>query len=527
MKKIFALAIVSLAITSIQAQDINDALRYAQTDLGGTARFKAMSGAFGALGGDFSAINVNPAGSVIFANNQVGVTLSNYHIGNKSDYFGTDASSRRNSLDLNQAGGVFVFNNYDKKSDWKKFAFTINYENVKNLDNSTFSAGTNPNNSVANYFLSYANQNGGIPLELLQTQTNETIQSLYNYLGGLPDSYYPNINGYQAQQAFLGYQGYIINPLTTVNTNTNYKSNIASGGNYYQENRIKTTGYNGKLAFNFSGQYTDKWFFGLNLNSHFLDFRQSSSFFETNNNLKNTTGSTVDVIRFNNDLYTYGSGFSFNLGTIFKPVKAVRIGLAYESPTWYRLTDELSQRVTTSGYGLNATQDNTLYTSNLVTDPNTTMVFQPYKLQTPGKLTTSFAYLFGKRGLISLDYAMKNYSGTMYSPKNDFSNTNATMSSLLTTSNEVRIGGEYKVQKISIRGGYRWEQSPYKDGKTIGDLTGYSGGLGYNFGATKLDLAYAYAKREYNQQFFSQGLTDAARIKSVNNTVSLTLLFEL
>ncbi|MEI7508247.1 MAG: outer membrane protein transport protein [Flavobacterium sp.] len=513
MKKIFAFAIVSLAVTSIQAQDINDALRYAQPDLGGTARFKAMSGAFGALGGDFSAISVNPAGSVIFANNQVGVSLSNYNIGNKSNYFGTDSSAKRNSLDLNQAGGVFVFNNYDKKSDWKKFAFTINYENTKNLDNSTFSAGTNPNNSVANYFLSYAN---GLSL------------------GTINNNYFSDLS-YSQQQAYLGYNSYVINPIPLASDPTNYtnpninsySSGIATVGNYYQENRITTTGYNGKLAFNFSGQYTDKWFFGLNLNSHFLDYRQSSSFFETNNNPKYATGSTVDVIRFNNDLYTYGSGFSFNLGTIFKPVKEVRIGLAYESPTWYRLTDELSQRVSTSGYGLNATVDNTLYTSNLVTDPNTTMVFQPYKLQTPGKLTTSFAYLFGKRGLISIDYAIKDYSGTSYGPKNDFSNTNATMSSLLTTSNEVRIGGEYKVQKISIRGGYRWEQSPYKDGKTIGDLTGYSGGLGYNFGATKLDLAYSYAKREYNQQFFSQGLIDAARIKSVNNTVSLTLLFEL
>ena len=89
MKKIFAIAIASLAMTSIQAQDITDALRYSQTDLNGTARFRAMSGAFGALGGDFSALTVNPAGSVVFANNQIGLTLSNYNLKNNSNYFGT------------------------------------------------------------------------------------------------------------------------------------------------------------------------------------------------------------------------------------------------------------------------------------------------------------------------------------------------------------------------------------------------------------------------------------------------------
>ncbi len=504
MKKIFAIAIASLAITSIQAQDINDALRYAQTDLNGTARFRAMSGAFGALGGDFSSINVNPAGSVIFANNQVGFTLGDSNTKNNSNYFGTNTSNSKNSFDLSQAGTVFVFNNYDKKSDWKKFAFALNYEKSRNLDNSLFSAGTNPNNSVDNYFLSYAN---GVSLGTLN---NYNFDELY----------------YNEQQAYLGYNSYIIDPTTNADANTTYYTNVATGGNYYHENRIKSTGYNSKLAFNFSGQYTDKWFFGLNLNSHFLDYRQSNSFYETNSNPKYTTGSTVDVIRFYNDLYTYGSGFSLNLGTIFKPVKEVRLGLAYESPTWYRLTDELTQRLQTSGYGLNSTQNNALY-STVTTDPNTTMIFQPYKLKTPSKLTGSFAYVFGKTGLISFDYSLKDYSNTAYKPKSDFTSTNSIMSNSLKAASEYRFGTEFKIKHLSIRAGARYEESPYKNTQLMGNLIGLSNGLGYNFGSTKLDLAYSYSKRDYDQKFFSQGLTDAARIKSVNNNVSLTLLFEL
>jgi hypothetical protein len=481
-------------------------MRFAQTDLNGTARFKAIGGAFGAVGGDFSSLNVNPAGSLIFANNQVGVTLSNFNTCNESNYFGNSTSNNKNSLDINQAGAVFTFINQDRKSDWRKFAFSINYENAKNLDNNIYSAGTNPNNSVENYFLSYAN---GVPL------------------GNINDSYYYFDELYfNEQQAYLGYNSYLIDPTVNTGNNTSYYTNIATGGNYYQENRIQTTGYNGKATFNFAGQYTDKWLFGLNLNSHFLDYRQSSSFFESNNNPKYPTGSTVDAVRFNNDLYTYGSGFSFQIGTIFKPMKELRIGISYESPTWYRLTDELNQRISTSGYGLSATPNVNQY-SSVVTDPNTTMVFVPYNLQTPSKLTSSFAYIFGKRGLISFDIATKNYANTTYRPKQDFSSTNAIMSNELATSSEVRIGGEYKIKKVSLRGGYRWEQSPFKNKTTIGDLTGYSVGFGYNFGYTKLDVAYAYAKRDYNQQFFSQGLTDAARINAVNNNISVTLLFEL
>ena len=75
MKKVFSILITGLTVFSIQSQNINDALRYAQEDITGTARFRAMGGAFGALGGDFSSLNVNPAGSVIFANNQIKIYL--------------------------------------------------------------------------------------------------------------------------------------------------------------------------------------------------------------------------------------------------------------------------------------------------------------------------------------------------------------------------------------------------------------------------------------------------------------------
>ena len=43
----------------------------------GSARFQSMGGAFGALGGDLSAININPAGSAVFIDNQYELSFSN------------------------------------------------------------------------------------------------------------------------------------------------------------------------------------------------------------------------------------------------------------------------------------------------------------------------------------------------------------------------------------------------------------------------------------------------------------------
>ena len=80
---------------------------------------------------------------------------------------------------------------------------------------------------------------------------------------------------------------------------------------------------------------------------------------------------------------------------------------------------------------------------------------------------------------------------------------------------------------MSLRAGYRTEQSPYKDKKIMGDLYGISGGFGYDFGGTKLDLSYAYAKRSSQQQFFSQGFTDYSNVSSITNNITVTLGFEL
>lgn len=509
MKKFIALILAGFSFSASYSQGVSDAMRFSHNNLNGTARFSALSGAFGALGGDFSAINVNPAGSAVFSNNQVGFTLSNYNIRNKSNYYGTLNDENNNSFDLNQAGGVLVFNDYNPKNNWKKITLGINYENINNFENSLFASGVNPNNSIDNYFLSYANANPsigqlGIPLRILQ------------------NSFYENLN-YNDQQAFLGYNGYIIDPVDASNQNNAiYVSNIPDGGNYYHENYVESTGYNGKVNFNIATQYKNQFYLGLNLNTHFTDYTHSTSFYESNNN-SNDTG--VRRLRFDNDLHTYGDGFSFQLGAIAKITKEFRFGVAYDSPTWYRLNDELRQTLSSTGFNYGTPPNPNL--SSTTVDSDFVIVYQPYTLRTPGKWTGSLAYIFGKSGLISVDYALKDYGNARFTPKNEFQNSNAALSNLLTRAAELRIGAEYRIKQWSLRGGYRKEQSPYQNGKTIGDLTGTSAGIGYNFGNTKLDLAYSASKSDSQNGFFSQGFTDGATVRTKNNNISVTLLFEL
>ena len=498
MKKIILMILFAFGYTAMHSQTVNDALNYSQDNITGTARFKAMGGAFGALGGDLSSMNVNPAGSVIFANNQVGITLSNFQVNNDASFFGTNRTTSKNTFDVNQAGGVFVFD-ADTNSGWQKFAFAINFDNNKDFNNNVAVAGLNPNNSIANYFLSYAN---GIALSTLNGFSYEDLF-------------------YNEQQAYLGYNAFVIDPVSNTPNNTSYTSAVVAG-KYNQESITSTRGNNGKATFNFAAQYEDKLSIGLNLNSHFSEFRQSSTFVETNTNNTSTTDNYVKRIRFNNDIYTQGSGFSFQIGAIYKPIQKLRLGIAFESPTWYQFTDEVTQSISATSGTVNAD----LPPDNAPINVKS-IIFEPYNLRTPAKVTASAAYVFGKRGLLSIDVSSKDYSSATFKPEKDFVNTNKAIAQSLNSSTEIRIGGEYKIKKVSLRGGYRWEESPFKLKNTMGDLTAYSGGIGYNFGSTKLDLGYSYSKRFTNQSLFSQGFTDAPHINTTNNAFTLTLLFEL
>lgn len=514
MKKHFSFIVISLFFASAQAQDITDALRYSQTNQLGTARFRAMSGAFGSLGGDLSAVSINPASSSIFNNNQISVTLSNSNNKNNSNYFGTNNSDSSNSFDLNQAGGVFVFEKNGDKNQWNKFALSINYENQNNFDNSIYFSGTNTSNSIDKYFLFYANAN-----EFWPGIKQGTLQS----------AYFEDLN-YVDQQAYLGYWGYIINPIPLASDPTNednpeidsYDSGIVAGS-FFHRNRTETSGYNGKLTFNASAQYADKLSIGLSLNSHFSDFTKYSSFFESNEN-NNTTTNYVKRVYFDNELHTTGSGFSFQIGAIFKVTNEFRLGASYESPTWYEFTDELKQNLETT---LGSTNGEVY--PNEIADPDLVIVYEPYDLKTPGKITLSGALVSGKVGLLSIDYSFKDYGAIEFRPKNDeyFRFVNNKISNQLINTNELRIGAEHRIKQWSLRAGYRFEESPYKDKTVMDDLKGYSAGIGYDFGRTKLDFAYSTAKRNYGEQMFSAGLTDKASINNRMDNIVATISFKL
>jgi hypothetical protein len=501
MKRFYITAIALMGMAFSQAQDITDALRYSTESLSGTARFRAMSGAFGALGGDLSAMNVNPAGSAVFLNSYSTVTLNYNDRRNSTSYFNGFNTNENSDVNFEQAGAVLVFNSTNPDNRFTKFTIGVNYSQTNNFEDNFLARGIG-STSIDRYFLGYAN---GVPLELLETVDNETITDLYLFLG--------ENEGFGPQQAFLGYQGYIIDPESTNLDNTNYTSTIGQGS-FDQSYNYAATGLNGKFTFNFASEFQDFLYLGANLNAHFLNYDRSTRLIERNSN----PGSETNEVIFGNNLSTTGNGFSLQLGTIARLSENFRLGVSYDTPTWYTINERTTQRLETFSNEFN---------ERVVVNPNVVNAYPDYRLKTPGKLTGSLAVLFGSSGLISFDYSYKDYSSIELRPVGDpeFMFQNDNIANNLQAASTYRVGGEYRISNWSLRGGYRFEESPYVDGTTFGDLTGYSAGLGYNFGNIKIDLAYDNATRTDNPQLYQVGLTNRAGIQRDFTNVILSLSF--
>lgn len=139
-----SLSILGLAAMYFaQAQDVsgikNSIDVYSNTDLGGSSKYNSMAGSMGALGGDVSVINSNPAGIGVFIASDISGSLSITDNKNTSNLFGNSISYKTNQTTLGQVGGVAVFE-LNGRSPWKFVNVGVNFA-TKSLENYVESPG--------------------------------------------------------------------------------------------------------------------------------------------------------------------------------------------------------------------------------------------------------------------------------------------------------------------------------------------------------------------------------------------------
>lgn len=128
-----SLTILSIASAFyLQAQDVsiirNSVDVYSANPLTGSAKFNAMAGSMGALGGDLSAINTNPASVGVFITGNISGTLAVNNSKTTSSFSNAASSYKLNNADIGQLGGVAVFET-SGNTPWKFVNFGVNYTN--------------------------------------------------------------------------------------------------------------------------------------------------------------------------------------------------------------------------------------------------------------------------------------------------------------------------------------------------------------------------------------------------------------
>jgi hypothetical protein len=419
MKKIIIALAVILNCGILAAQTEFDAFKMVQTDINGTARYMSMGGAFGALGGDASAIKDNPAGLGIYRSSELTGTLNGFMQSSSSKWYGASSLSDSYKLGFNNFSYVLSTPTWrnDKNVDGLlRSNFSFSYNRLKDYNQSLNIQGGNSPSSMTDYMAYFT---GGIsPTDL-------------TYVAG---SYEPFDNTNIPWISVLAYDGYLINPGTGTN---NWNSALDSGQTVVPSYRLFQKGYKDEYSVGWAGNFSNVFFVGATLNLQTINYSAISQYSE---NFGSNQGMALS-----DTIYSNGTGLNLNLGAIYCPTDFMRVGLSLHTPTVFAMNDSYYSNLT-----YNTTQSGSLSTPGGVNS---------FQIQSPLIVNASVAFIVGQRGLVSAEYDYTNYTGTRLMSDSgnsqSFDLENQGMSSMLSNVGTIKIGGEYRLtDNFSLRAGY-------------------------------------------------------------------------
>ncbi len=473
MKKINVLLSLSilLSINSTFAQTDIDAFRYSRLSVGGTARSAALSGAFGALGGDFSTLATNPAGIGIYRGSEFSMTPSIFVSNTDSKFLNASQEESKFNFNFGNIGLVYTkkLTNDQTSAGWKSWNFGFGYNRIANFHSRSSFEGYNENNSLTNYFAQNAQ---GIP--------GTELDPFYEY---------------------LAWNTYLINDDTT-----NHYTSAAPNGNVLQRRNAESRGAIGEVDFTLGGNYSNRLYIGGTLGFSSLRYIEETTFEETD---KDQLIDSLSQFEFRQNLTTRGVGFNFKFGLIYRVNDWVRIGGSVHTPTWYSLNDNFSSEIK-SRFDSGATKQS----ENLGEFD--------YEMTTPFKATGSIAFVFGKYGLLSADYEFSDLSGSRFDSQNaSFNETNSLLRKKYRESGMLRVGTEWRFANLSLRGGTAFTSSPISPAYKVSGYdfseVNYSAGIGIRDEHTFIDFGYVYHQ---SKEFFQPYTLSDEEVPGVKNTIT-------
>lgn len=511
MKRTIIICSLTLYSAFMFSQTLFDGLKVSESEIAGTARYSSMAGAFGALGGDASAIKDNPAGLGIYRRSEVTFTSDLLMQNMTSNWNSVKSTDNKYNLGFDNFAYIMALPTWRSESGTKGLLssnFSFSYNKLKDFSRNVNIKSNSVNSSMTDYF-GYFTAN--LPNNALEWD---------NY----PQDGYSSAfdNESLPWMSVMAHYGKLIRPF-----NNGWESLLDNGEKVTPSYTLMENGSINEYSVGWSGNFSNRVFLGATLNLQSVDYTATSTY--------NEVFGAGGGMTLNNTLLTSGNGVNLNVGAILVPIDFMRIGLAFHSPLIYTLTT-----TNYSNLSFNSTVDGSIESPSFNKD---------YQFKTPLQFNISTAFILSTKGLISAEYVLTNYSGTKLMDKNgstqDYSFDNEDINNMLNNSRTFKIGGEYKLtNNFAIRAGYANTSSITKPNATkwmipttvrtdpeffLHNSTNYfTAGVGYRENGWFVDLAFVNKLLNESYYAFNSAAmdqayaTNPATVKTNNNNFVLS-----
>ena len=414
----FVLIFCGIAIANAQTTEF-DAIKMAQTDISGTARYMGMAGAFGALGGDVSAIKDNPAGLGVYRSWEVSSTFNLLTQKSNSAWEGRNAHDDMFKFGFNNIALVMSLPAWNSSKGLLNSNWGFSYNRLKNFNRNAVVKGNPVETSITHYYADF---------------TKGFADSDF----GFEDDY-----DYFPWMSKLAYETCLINSNNDVD-NT-WSSMLNAGETVSPSYYLQESGYIDGYSISWGGNFSNIFNLGAAINFQSVKYDMRSNYIENFG-----ANEYLDLI---NTLSTRGVGTSFDIGFIYRPADFIRLGFSYKTPMKYTLKD-VSQGDMVSELVIN----NSLTKYGELTE----QADYDYEVRIPGKLQASAAYIIGKKAIISTDFVYTDYRNIklydLYNGVRYYEEDNEAIKNTFNGGITVKVGAEYRVtNQLSLRAGFAAE----------------------------------------------------------------------
>ena len=463
MKKIFAVALLLFAAIGAGAQNMYDAIAYSQNHYFGTARSMAMGNAVTAVGGDLGSIGINPAGSAVAGYGQFAITpgLTISSVASSYSPEGEKSFGFPNTLN-------------NPRMNLPNVGFTMKYRTgrrhgVKSVTFGILSSQTNNFNFAVEGY-GQTSQTSKIA-EFAKAASYDQKTNFPGYAESVLASYNSFNNSDVPWDVLTAYQGGMFGPYGWDCLYAGVTETISDDGDYHyvpgilrQTTSLSKRGSKNDLILNLGLNVSDRVYLGFNIGMPMARYRYSETFYES------AADPSQFPLVYDDGYTTYFQRGAFNylydadingvyakVGVIFRPGNGLRLGASFQTPTVYTISESWS-------YFASTTYDDSYYD-----DSETSPLGEySYNLRSPYRASFGAAYAFGKKGLISVDYELADYSVMRFSQvhrdrmtNDDFVTQNWTNKYFAGVAHSLRAGLEWKLSpEFALRAGYSVATSP-------------------------------------------------------------------